>query len=182
MTEIWKQIPGYEGYYEASDHGRIRSIDREIPWGKRGIRSQKGIFLKFQNSEKDGRFQVSLCARERGKEQTLPVATFIALTFIGPRPEGLSVCHLDGNNRNDHVSNLAYQTHQMNMDDRSRHGTTVLGTRHPKAKLTPTDVQTIRMLNGVYSMTEMAAMFGISHMSVWQVLNGRTWKHVPMLY
>lgn len=117
MTEIWKAIPGHE-YYECSNIGRVRSIDRTV-WNNGGRSphwcSLKGRVLR-QSTHKGYRY-VSL-----GRDHKTQVHILVMATFVGPRPEGVDVCHNDGNPENNRVDNLRYGTHSENMMDCVRHG------------------------------------------------------------
>lgn len=101
--EEWRPVPGWEGYYEASNRGRIRSLDRIIP--KQGGQYQKieGKILKGWRSNK-GDIVVSL--RRKSKDKTLPIARLVLETFEGPLPDGVEIRHLNGNVRNNNLSNL----------------------------------------------------------------------------
>lgn len=110
--EEWRPIPGFNGLYEASSLGRVRSwhTHRGVP-GPRILR---------RANNKDGYFRMAL--NRNGKGYNRHLHAWIALAFLGPRPEGLEVRHLDGDQTNNRVSNLAYGTHSENVQDTIRHG------------------------------------------------------------
>jgi len=111
MTEEWREVAGYEGAYEVSDLGRVRSL----PGGHR-----HGIVLKPQPVGR-GYLSVSLCIE--GVVRRFYVHHMVALAFIGPRPEGLDVCHGNGNLLDNRPQNLRYDTVNGNMRDSIEHGT-----------------------------------------------------------
>ena len=86
--EQWRPVVGYEGYYEVSDHGRVRSIDRVImsrsPVGGLCEHRRKG-HIKNQASDKDGYKLVTFC--RDGKEKMRKVHILVAEAFLGARPE-----------------------------------------------------------------------------------------------
>lgn len=100
-SECWLPVPGWEGLYEASDLGRIRSLDR-----RRSRGFHKGRVLKLSLTT-TGNWIVHLKNIE--VMRSVAVRDVIAATFLGPRPEGHEVRHLDGNRQNAAVSNLTYK-------------------------------------------------------------------------
>lgn len=103
--ECWLAIPGWDGY-EASSLGRIRSVDRWIT-GKDGVTKLfRGRVRKLVDNQRDRRWQVVLTR----VGPTQPVHVLIAKTFLGERPEGLWVCHNDGDGYNNRIENLRYDT------------------------------------------------------------------------
>src|SRR5689334_18581457 len=103
-AENWLPIPGWEGYYEASDQGRIRSVDRIIPWNG-GFRNRKGRILS-PGIGANGYASVSLYRNNHGKQES--VHRLIALTFLGPSE--LTVNHLSGCKTDNRLCNLEYST------------------------------------------------------------------------
>lgn len=115
MEEIWKDIPGYEGLYQASSLGRIRSLDRfdgRMHW-------IKGRIL-CQTSNKLGYKRLSLF--KEGKDKKVIVHRIIAATFLGNHPS-LDVNHIDGNPSNNAISNLEWCTRAENI----QHSYKILG-------------------------------------------------------
>ena len=119
--ERWKPITGYEGIYEASSHGRIRSVDRTINYSNGQVHRYKGKILSTPLLQQTGYPFVKLS--NHGKNQVRTVHSLVAETFLGPRPEGTEVCHNDGDRTNSHLDNLRYGTPSENELDKLRHGT-----------------------------------------------------------
>ncbi len=114
--ERWLPIDGYEGVYEVSDQGRVRSLDRVDTSGRR----RAGVVLA-QVISSTGYHQVGL--HYGGATRTMHVHRLVMLTFAGPEPEGMEVRHLDGDRTNSRLANLAWGTHAENMQDQRAHGT-----------------------------------------------------------
>lgn len=114
----WKSIPGWHGYYEASDTGLIRSVERSVPFrnGKRKVRAR---ILRPGSNGKG--YQIAILARD-GRRYGYAVHRLIAETFIGPLPDGWHTCHIDGDNTNNRADNLRYATPAENNLDIVRHG------------------------------------------------------------
>jgi len=117
--EQWKPVYGYEGIYEVSSHGRVRSVDRTVTYSGGRVRRLKGKVRRTPLNQ-DGYQVVKLCIH--GKCQTRYVHSLVAESFIGARPEGMEVCHSDGNKTNNHVANLRFGTSSDNELDKVRHG------------------------------------------------------------
>ena len=123
--EEWRPIPGWEGAYEASSFGRVRSVDRTIvvrnPGGVLGPRRFRGRVLRAGRI-KNGYYLVSFTGPGRKREYRY-VHDLVLLAFVGPKPAGLEVCHNDGTRDNNRLENLRYDTRQANAQDRWKHGT-----------------------------------------------------------
>jgi hypothetical protein len=118
-AEEWRAIPGFEGRYEVSDHGRVRSLDREAHFtysdGTPSWRRAKGQLLR------PGLTSAKYLSVMLGRKTHL-VHRIVALTFIGPCPKGKEVCHNDGNRTNNRAINLRYDTRRENVADTIRQG------------------------------------------------------------
>lgn len=113
MTEQWRPIPGYLGY-EASSEGRVRSV--RIPG-----RKFRGRVLS-QYVDHRGYLRTTV-HQGVNSYASLDVHTLVTLAFLGPRPNGMQVRHLDGDPLNNWATNLSYGTQAENNLDQVRHGT-----------------------------------------------------------
>lgn len=102
--------------------------------------------------------------------------------FIGPCPPGMEGCHKDGNPQNNHIDNLRWDTRLGNMRDMVIHGHSQRGERSPYSKLTDEKVIQIRILyaNG-HTQQEIATMFNTARATISIVVNGKSWKHLPVM-
>lgn len=120
--ERWLPIPGYEGLYEVSDAGVVRSLERYVRSGKSGLRLVRERILKTHKRPLGGYVYVILCrAGEPERHQLIHRAVLSA--FDGPCPDGYEGCHRDGNVENNSRPNLYWGTHSQNILDAVRHGT-----------------------------------------------------------
>lgn len=179
MEEVWKPIPGFEGAYEVSSFGRVRSLDRTYSamsrWGSLVERRIRGRVLKaYVNHHRGGYRYVNL--KDDSGQHLCRVCRIVATAFIGECPRGFQVRHLNGFSADDRLENLVYGTPRENAADKERHGTAARGETHGGAKLTETDVHRIR--NGDECAHELAAQFGVHFGHINNIRRGVRWKHV----
>lgn len=111
MQEEWKDVVGYEGIYQVSNFGNVKSLDRLEISSRGSKRLRFGIMLKQKTTEQ-GYATVHLRDRVNDKESWPSVHRLVALAFI-ENPEGkLTVNHKDGVKLNNHISNLEWATQQ----------------------------------------------------------------------
>lgn len=107
--EKWKAIPGYEGIYEASDLGKIRTVDGKITWTKRhGFRSWKSRVLKFKSSKTKRRNDYHVTLWKNGKSKDFLVSRLIASSWIRVPFEGETVNHINGDWTDNRPQNLEW--------------------------------------------------------------------------
>ena len=90
ISEEWRDIPGYEGIYQVSNLGNVRSLDRTLECKNGRIIKLKGKLLKQGN--KNGYRFVNLCYGH-----SVSVHVLVAQAFLGDRPDKMDVCHINGN-------------------------------------------------------------------------------------
>lgn len=168
--ELWKSITGYEGMYEVSNMGNIKSLARPHR------RSDK--MLTFGMNEK-GYLIVGL---HNHGQKTKTVHRIVAIEFVR-NPHGHSdVNHLDGNKLNNNDWNLRWDTHQENIQHGHDTGlfNMARGGRNKFSKLTDEIVLQIREMHatGKYSRTELANLFSICHQNVGFIVRRKTWTHI----
>lgn len=173
-AETWKPVVGFEGFYEVSDRGQVRSLDRVYV-------NNLGRTIKLTGRILKGSYgwvyhSVSLNAGKLKKGSG--VHRFVAEAFIGPIPDFYVVNHIDGNKINNHVENLEIITHSENVSKTHMTG------RNPKVSiLTVEGVRDIRSPRapGVSEdehLAMMAKKYGIAVFTVSRVLARKCWKYV----
>lgn len=134
-AEVWKAIPGWEGVYEASSEGRIRSILHWVVqtncWGTEMTSLRQGALLR-QSPNTRGYLCVGLNGPRRVTRAR--VHQLVALAFLGPRPQGLCVLHNNGTQTDNRAINLRYGTQRDNLVDAVKHGTVQRGIRQRLAR------------------------------------------------
>lgn len=166
----WKSLPGFDGKYEVSSEGEVRSTRHY---------SVQRLKTKKARPDKDGYLRVQLCGAN-SKMLTRHVHRLVTETFIGPMPEGMQVCHNNGDKTDNRVENLRYGTPKENARDRAAHGTETRGERSGPFVLSTEDVVAMRKayVPGEVSYKEIARLFNTCPANAWLVVNNRTWKEI----
>jgi hypothetical protein len=177
----WLPVSGYEGQYEVSDLGKVRSIDREVV---RRYRTGKVISYPLcghtlKPVAGNGRnAYASVLLSKKGKVKRFLIHRLVLETFIGPPETGQEGCHCDGNGKNNRLDNLRWDDRIGNAADMARHGR-AKGSKHHAAKLTEAKVRAIRRSYGVGKGTSVLALkYGVSHTTIRRVLQRTGWSHV----
>lgn len=162
--EVWKDVKGYEGHYQVSNLGRIKSFKRKEP----------RIFSRKLGAE---RRHLVISLLKNGLKLQKLIHRIVLETFIGPCPENMEACHNDGNPLNNKLNNLRWDTHKNNELDRIRHGTWGEGEKHSRAKLKQYAVDFIRaaFLDGM-SLKTLAAIFNVREDHISTICNERAWR------
>lgn len=123
--ERWLPIPGFEGHYEVSDYGRVRSVDRHIAGPAGWRRSYEGRVLRDRaiNQPEHRLTEHRIVTLSVGRvRRHVQVHALVMLAFVGPRPDGMQVCHWNGDGTDNRLSNLRYGSASDNSLDMVRHG------------------------------------------------------------
>lgn len=118
MEEIWKDIKNYEGYYQVSSLGRVRSLTRKVRTFN-GERTAKGIILKPLKTN-TGYFRVDL--KRSQKSHYVSIHRLVAETFIPNINKHLVINHIDGDKSNNCIDNLEWCTQSHNIKEAYRVG------------------------------------------------------------
>lgn len=168
MTEEWRPVVGYEGQYEVSNLGRVRSLAREVKNG-RGVRRLRERILKPRRRNQYGHAGVVLTGQRHRTVHSL-----VAEAFIGPRPEGLEVRHLNGDRTDNRATNLAYGTRSENHRD-----CYFYGGKHGRGKLTRGQVLEIkeRLAHGE-QQSRIAKCYDVNDGTIHEIRTGKTFSYI----
>ena len=170
QTENWKVIDGYPNYL-ISNLGRIKSVQRVDRLG----RQVKECFMRISTS--NGNRSIVTLSNCNG-QKTLAVSSLVAKAFLGSNPDGLLVCHKNGNSKDDRESNLRYDTQAGNCADKLKHGTYQYGQLIGTSKLTEDDVAEIRKRFAAGQLQSVIARdFNTSQTNISSVVRRETWRH-----
>lgn len=112
MKEEWKTINGYEGLYEVSNMGRVRSLDRKVIYKNGKEHLHKGR-IKSQPNDCKTEYRVAVLSREN-KLRAFKISRLVATNFIENKDKLPCVNHIDGNKKNDNILNLEWCTQSRN--------------------------------------------------------------------
>lgn len=176
MSEIWKDLVGYEGLYQVSTLGNVRSVDRIERCGS-FFRRRKGTLLK-QSINRGGYCQVHL--NKDGNGCSKEVHRLIAKTFIENKYDLPEVNHIDCDKTNNSVDNLEWVSREDNTKHAMEHDLKPHGDRHKSSKLRQSQVDWIRKNfdsnNKKYNTKSMAERFGVSRCTIRRVVLNQSWK------
>ena len=167
MSEIWKDIRDFEGWYQVSNLGRVRSLDRFINHYLGGKRLYKGSLVKQQN--KRGYNIVRF--KKDGKSYYFQVHRLVAIEFIDDSKQDLQVNHIDGNKQNNNFLNLEWVTPSENI----QHALTI-GKFDKVQKLNSNDV--IKIRDSKRSLRSLGSEYGVSSTIIHRVKSGKSYKHI----
>lgn len=165
--EIWKTLPLCSDY-EVSSLGSVRRVKPG-----RGTRPMKAI-----NPSRDASGRFVFNVSRNGKRKQVKLHRAVASAFLGPCPDGYEVAHLDGNQANNVLENLAYVTPKENNRHKVEHGTQPVGEKIWCSKLSANDVISIRNEYPSLSYAKLAKKHGVSVGSIVQVVKRISWKHI----
>lgn len=178
MNEVWHPVVGYEGLYEVSNQGRVRSVERTYE-----TRNKWNTFTRIKRSyvlkgkiDCYGYKTVRLSRGSRRDWAWRTVHSLVAEAFIGPRPRGQQVRHGPLGKAVNTPENLCYGTAQDNANDRVRDGNSGRGTANPKNKLSEKEVMEIyQHPQWRGSAVMLAKKYGVQPALISKIRKGQSW-------
>lgn len=172
----WLPVVGYEGSYEVSESGEVRSVERTVVRGN-GTVQEVAEKVLTKHPDRRGYHLVSLTRNHKAVHRR--VHRLVLEAFVGPCPEGHEGLHGDGDMHNNHRSNLRWGTRTENVHDSMRHGTLPVGENAAAAKVTERDVQAIRAAHSAgASIRGLSKKYELALSTTQAIVHRRSWKHV----
>lgn len=179
-------IEGFPGYYISED-GRVWSSKRVVYF--KGVKPGAGVAYDGEMKELTSRpsnrspgYMVIVLVDSARVRRTRLVHRLVLEAFVGPCPDGMECRHLDGNAKNNHLSNLAWGTPAENCDDKRKHGRQchMRGELNGHAILTDSQVLEIRArwAKGGVTQKKLAKDYSTSASNIRFIVTGATWKHI----
>jgi hypothetical protein len=172
-AEVWKSLPNYEGRYDWSNMGRVRSLVKANSGG--GVSKRKIPLIRKQRINADGYLQVGL--QSNGELKTFIVHRWVGILFV-PNPENLpEVNHLKGK-LDCRSASLEWTTASDNQKHAYKNGLRIPlgGEKNPKCILTEKEV--LEIFNSSKHKNELAVMYKISTHTIRHIKRGSTWSYL----
>jgi len=160
--EIWKDIPNYEGMYQVSNLGRVKSLK----FGK-----ERTLKPGLDGS---GYCHIVLC--KGGVQKDKYIHRLVLLTFVGESE--LQVNHKNGVKTDNRLENLEYCTQSENNQHAYDTGLRAKGENHHKSKLTEAQARQIKYGHQGIVQKDIAEIYGITQAQVSEIRSGKYWKHI----
>ena len=172
--EVWKDVINYEGIYQVSNLGRLKSLSRYIKHWRGGFLNSKEMIKKPFKS-KSG-YLITELSKNSSKSKFL-IHRLVAEAFI-PNPEGKpQVNHINGIKTDNRVENLEWNTRSENIKHADSKGLRNLkGVNNANAKLSEKEVIEIRQSEN--SIDALASNYNVGTTCIKRILNKKTWKHI----
>lgn len=163
---IWRSVRGFEGRYEVSDAGDVRTLTTY-----RAYLTGRALKPYVQNK---GYLYVSF--RRNGRRESFAVHRLVLEAFVGPCPARHQAAHANGDPSDNRVENLRWATSAENHADRRRHGRIPEGEANHASKLDRSAAKTIKKLRGVVSAYELAHLACVQPSTIDSIWSGETWR------
>lgn len=177
--EIWKDVVGYEGLYQVSNFGRVKSLARKINHGRYIEDRGDVIMTLFLNRQ--GYFTVILS--KNGEKKQHRVHQMVARAFIPNFDNKEMINHIDCNTQNNRVENLEWCTNSENQLHAIANGLkTDIGVNHSLSKLKQEDIKFIRehykFRDKIYNTRSLAEMFNVSKSTINDIVLGKSYLSI----
>lgn len=182
-AETWKPVAGYEGFYEVSNQGRVRSLDKlrvgSNGWVNCTFHVRGRILKPYRTGKGEGYQTVEL--HKNGKGKNKKVHRLVAEAFL-PNPDSLpEVNHIDGDKNNNSVNNLEWASGKDNIQHSYNTGLHPSGEQVRNAKLTQVQVNEMRKEYRPHTRglgaKSLAKKYGVSATTASNILLGKKWRH-----
>lgn len=177
IEQIWKDIPNYEGRYQISNDGKVRSLERKVYLESRGIyRTVKGIILK---GSPDTLGYPTVALWKDNKLDLRRIHRLVAEMYI-PNPDNKpQVNHIDGDKTNNSYTNLEWVTmsenikhaYKTNLADKR-------GEKHHNSTITNEQARQIKYGHKDMKTKDIAKLYSISPATVCRIRSGERWKSI----
>jgi hypothetical protein len=176
--EIWKDIIGYEGLYQVSSLGRVKSLNGFLETKKGVIKPRKERIL-CQSTKKNGYKTIMFSLMS--KQKRYYIHRLVAIAFIPNKENKLQVNHINGIKDDNCIENLEWCTFFENTKHAMDNNLIKKGEQAYCSKLTEKKVLAIRRLykiNPNFHKTNVAKKLGVRDATIHKIINNTRWKHL----
>ena len=168
--EVWKDVVGYEGFYQVSNFGNVKSL------GNKFSRKERLLKLSFQSKG-----YLTVVLQKDAKRKMVLVHRLVAEHFIFNIYNKPQVNHINGIKTNNRVENLEWVSHRENLDHAIHNDLTLKGEKNKKSKLKDVDVIEIHSLLQKGTTTkELSETYNVSYSTIDGIRTNRYWKHLNL--
>lgn len=183
VLEEWRDIKGYEGKYQISNLGRVKTLPRVVYCAV--SRNTKTRVLKeiiHKQCDNGWGYKMVSFRVDGGKPKTKYIHKMVAECFLTRKEGDTQVNHIDGNKANNKAENIEWCTASQNLQHSFDIGlrSSRKGEAVPQSKLTESNVLFIRSEYSKGNITQdaLAALFGVNPGTIGRVINKKRWKHI----
>lgn len=175
--EVWRDVPGYGGWYEVSTLGRVRSWRGHNNQFEEAPRRSVPQLLK---PGRNGGGYLFVGLSKSGATVGVYVSRLVLTAFARGAYGDEQAAHCNGNRQDNRLSNLRWATAVENASDKVAHGTQLRGSELSTSKLDDAKVAEARDLwsTGEYAILDLAHRYNVSGPTIWKAIVGKTWGHV----
>lgn len=174
IQEIWKDIEGYEGYYQVSNMGKVKSLPRFKNFRNLKVRVEG----KVLNPAPRTKNYLWVSFRKDHTLKQFSIHRLVAKAFIPNLENKAEVNHIDGNKLNNRMDNLEWMTRVEN----AKHAAPVYlrGEKNPKSKFTPDQIEDIRRnYTGKWGeKTRLSEKYNVTLASILNIIKLKSWSHL----
>jgi hypothetical protein len=182
-SEVFVDIQGYEGYYQVSNYGNVRSLDRVIKEKTGKIQTLKGRILKPRINP-GGYYHVGL--GKNGTRATFAIHQLVARAFIPNPNKKRTVNHINGDKLSNNVSNLEWSTYSENLEHAYKTGLrqavkpSEVACKNYRRKLNEQQVREIKRLivADFLTLKQIANQYNVGRSTISSIKSGRNWRHI----
>ena len=168
VPEEWRPVGGFEGQYEVSSLGRVKSLPKVVSRGRGPFVTKERII--GGRSRCAGYPIVHIGAKCRY------IHALVLEAFVGPRPSDFEACHNNGDRTDNRAENLRWDTPSANQNDRAKHGTSNRGERCGTSILT--SEQVIEIMRSSERTSVLARLYGVAPQTISGIRCGHKWTHL----
>lgn len=182
--EIWKAIEGYEGLYEVSNFGRVKSLNKYIKnkYGSFSLRKEKFLSINYHKTKNKKRVNCHVSLTKDYITKTYLVARLVGFAFVDNTENKPEINHKDGNTLNNYVNNLEWTTSSENQLHAFRIGLqkSRKGEDNNFSKLTKKEVIEIKnkYIPRLYTQDRLAKEYNVKRNTISYIVNNINWKDV----